>query len=96
MTATQSEAVSEAVVPRGIRWWVASLLSLVTLINLIDRSTIAVLAPVIMAHLGLSGLQFAAANLWFQGPYALSQAVSGKVFDRIVRNAGQLTRSYPI
>ncbi len=82
MTATSSETVSNAVV-RGMRWWIAGLLFLVTLINLVDRSTIGVLAPVITAQLRLSNLQFASINIWFQVPYALSQALSGKLFDRI-------------
>jgi ACS family hexuronate transporter-like MFS transporter len=88
LTATPSEAVREAVVPGGMRWWVAALLFLVTLINLIDRSTIAVLAPVITGQLGLSNLQFAGINVWFQVPYAFSQGLSGKIFDRIGTRRG--------
>jgi len=34
---------------RGLRWWIASLLFAVTLVNLVDRLTISVLAPVIIA-----------------------------------------------
>ena len=87
MTATSSETLSNAVV-RGMRWWIAGLLFLVTVINLVDRSTIGVLAPIITAQLGLSNLQFASINIWFQVPYALSQALSGKLFDRIGTRRG--------
>jgi ACS family hexuronate transporter-like MFS transporter len=71
-----------------MRWWVACLLFLVTLVNLIDRSTIAVLAPVITGQLGFTNLQFAGINAWFQIPYAVSQALSGKIFDRIGTRRG--------
>src|SRR5437764_3815222 len=71
-----------------MRWWMAALLFLVTLINLIDRSTIAVLAPIITAQLGLNNLQFAGINTWFLVAYAASQGLSGKVFDSIGTRRG--------
>ncbi len=52
-------------VVRGLRWWIASLLFAVTLINLVDRLTISVLAPVIIAQLELTHLQFASMSTWF-------------------------------
>ena len=36
----------------------------------------------------LGNLQFASINIWFQVPYALSQALSGKLFDRIGTRRG--------
>lgn len=87
MTVAHSEALSKPVTP-GMRWWVAGLLFLVTLINLIDRSTIAVLAPIITAQLGLTNLQFAGINTWFLIAYAASQGISGKIFDRIGSRRG--------
>src|SRR5260370_17621317 len=71
-----------------MRWWVAGLLFLVTLINLVDRSTISVLAPVITGQLGLTNLQFASINISFQVAYGISQALSGKIFDRIGTRRG--------
>lgn len=70
-------------IAHGLRWWTAALLFFVTLINLVDRLTISVLAPVIIAQLGLSHLQFASLSMWFLVAYAASQALSGRVFDRI-------------
>ncbi len=87
MTASQTEVLPKASVG-GMRWWVAGLLFLVTLINLVDRSTIAVLAPVITAQLGLTNLQFASINISFQVAYGISQALSGKIFDRIGTRRG--------
>jgi ACS family hexuronate transporter-like MFS transporter len=66
-----------------MRWWIAALLFMVTVINLVDRLTVSVLAPVITTELGLSNLQFAGLSTWFLIAYAASQGLSGKVFDRL-------------
>src|SRR6266567_3201302 len=68
---------------RGLRWWIIGLVFLATLINFIDRLTISVLAPVITKQLGLSNLQFASITTWFLVAYAASQALSGKLYDRL-------------
>ena len=73
---------------RGMRWWIAGLLFLVTLINLIDRGTISVLAPIITSQLGLTNLQFAGINTLFLAAYAISQALSGRLFDWIGSRIG--------
>src|SRR5215470_1299570 len=67
---------------RGLRWWIASLIFLATLINFIDRLTISILAPVITTQLGLSNLQFATITTWFLVAYTASQGLSGKLYDR--------------
>src|SRR6267142_7217702 len=67
----------------AMRWWIAALLFMVTVINLVDRLTVSVLAPVITTELGLSNLQFAGLSTWFLIAYAASQGLSGKVFDRL-------------
>ena len=72
----------------AVRWWIAVLLFSATLINLVDRLTVAVLAPVIISDLGLSNLQFATLNTWFLVAYASSQAASGRLFDRIGTRRG--------
>ena len=87
MTAPPAVAVAKTFFP-GIRWWIAALLFTVTLINLIDRSTISVLAPVITTQLGLTSMQFAGINTWFLAAYAASQALSGKIFDRVGTRLG--------
>jgi ACS family hexuronate transporter-like MFS transporter len=70
-------------VPRlGVRWWIIALVFLATLINFIDRLTIAVLAPVLTADLGLTNQQFGSLTIWFLAAYTASQGVSGRVFDR--------------
>src|SRR5438132_8467741 len=67
----------------GLRWWIAALIFLATLINFIDRLTISILGPVITAQLGLTNLQFAKLTTWFLVAYTASQGLSGKLYDQI-------------
>jgi ACS family hexuronate transporter-like MFS transporter len=73
---------------RGLRWWIAGLVFVATLINFINRLTVAVLAPVITVQLGLTNLQFASINTWFLAAYTASQGLSGKLYDRIGTKRG--------
>lgn len=72
----------------GLRWIIIGLIFFVTLINYIDRLTISVLAPVITADLGLTNTEFGAITIWFLVAYTLSQAVSGKIYDRVGNKSG--------
>jgi ACS family hexuronate transporter-like MFS transporter len=73
---------------RGLRWWIAGLIFLATLINFLDRLTISILGPVITKQLGLTNLQFASITTWFLVAYTTSQGLSGKLYDRIGARAG--------
>jgi ACS family hexuronate transporter-like MFS transporter len=73
---------------RGLRWWMAGLVFLATLINFIDRLTIAVLAPVIIVQLGLTNLEFASISTWFLVAYTASQGLSGRFYDRVGTRRG--------
>src|SRR5260370_16414789 len=72
----------------GLRWWIAGLIFLATLINFINRLTISVLAPVITQDLPLSNQQFAGITNAFLIAYTFSQAFSGKLYDRIGNRRG--------
>ncbi len=72
----------------GLRWVIIGLIFIVTLINYIDRMTISVLAPVITADLGLTNTEFGWITVWFLFAYTISQAVSGKLYDRIGNKLG--------
>ena len=72
----------------GLRWWIAGLIFLATLINFINRLTVSVLAPVIMRDLRLSNLEFAGITNAFLIAYTASQAFSGKLYDRIGNRRG--------
>ncbi len=66
----------------GLRWLIIGLVFFITVINYLDRMTISVLAPVITKDLGLSNTEFGAITTWFLIAYTISQAVSGKIYDR--------------
>jgi ACS family hexuronate transporter-like MFS transporter len=68
---------------RGLRWIIIGLVFFATLINYIDRLTISVLAPLITKELNLSNTEFGGIATWFLFAYTISQALSGKLYDRI-------------
>ena len=72
----------------GLRWWIAGLIFLATLINFINRLTVSVLAPVITQDLHLTNQQFAGITNAFLIAYTFSQAFSGKLYDRIGNRRG--------
>lgn len=71
-----------------MRWIIIGLVFLATVINYLDRLTIAVLAPVITKELQLTNLQFAQIGTWFLLAYTVSQAVSGRLYDRVGSKTG--------
>jgi MFS transporter, ACS family, aldohexuronate transporter len=73
---------------RGLRWWIVGLVFLATVINYIDRQTIAILSTVIRADLHLSTEQYAFINAWFLLAYTISQSLSGKLYDRVGTRRG--------
>jgi ACS family hexuronate transporter-like MFS transporter len=72
----------------GLRWWIAGLIFLATLINFVNRLTISVLAPVITRQLHLSASEFASLTNSFLLAYTISQALSGRLYDRIGNRRG--------
>lgn len=68
---------------RGLRWIIIGLVFFATLINYIDRLTISVLAPAIVADLRLTNTEFGGIATWFLFAYTISQTLSGKLYDRI-------------
>jgi len=68
--------------------WTAGLIFLATLINFINRLTISVLAPVITEQLKLTNLEFASITNSFLLAYTASQALSGKLYDRVGNRRG--------
>jgi ACS family hexuronate transporter-like MFS transporter len=72
----------------ALRWWIISLVFLATLINFIDRLTVAILGPVIIEQLRLTNAQFGSLTVWFLVAYTASQGLSGKLYDRIGAKRG--------
>src|SRR5262245_35735361 len=71
-----------------LRWWIVGLVFLATVINFLDRQTIAVLGPVITTDLHLTNTEFASITTWFLVAYTLSQGLSGKIYDRVGTRRG--------
>jgi MFS transporter, ACS family, aldohexuronate transporter len=74
-------------IPR-LRWIVIALLFLATLINYVDRQTMAVLKGSIAADIGLTNEQYAAVQNTFLLFYGISQMVSGRLYDAIGTRLG--------
>jgi MFS transporter, ACS family, hexuronate transporter len=73
---------------RGLRWLVIGLVFLATVINYIDRQTVAVLKTSISQDLGLTNEQYAWIQSCFLVLYGISQMVSGRLYDAIGTRLG--------
>jgi len=73
---------------KGLRWWIISLIALVTVINYIDRNALAIMWPSISKDLGLSKDDYKWIVVVFMLAYAVSQSVSGKIYDKIGTRLG--------
>ncbi len=72
----------------GLRFWIVSLVFLATVINYVDRQTVAVLKGPISADLGLDAQQYALVQNVFLAAYMLSQILSGRLYDAIGTRLG--------
>jgi MFS transporter, ACS family, hexuronate transporter len=75
---------------RGLRWYMIGMICLFTIINYIDRMTLSVLAPTIMGEFGMSNVDYSRVVTTFLIAYTISQALSGKVLDRVGTRIGFL------
>jgi ACS family hexuronate transporter-like MFS transporter len=67
---------------KGLRWYIAGLLFLATVINYIDRQTLSVVAPVLTRELGISNTEYSNILTAFLVPYTLMYVVTGWLSDR--------------
>lgn len=87
---------------KGLRWWIVGLIVAITIINYLDRNTLAIMWQGIVESLGLidkEGLTpdeystktkelYAYINMFFMVAYGISQMLSGKLYDRIGTRRG--------
>ena len=66
---------------RGLRWYIAIMLCLVTTINYLDRTSLSVAGPVLKDKLQIDEQHFAYIIMCFQFSYGLMQPVMGRVMD---------------
>jgi ACS family hexuronate transporter-like MFS transporter len=73
---------------RGLRWYIIGMICTLTIINYIDRQTLSVLAPTIRETFGMSNTSYSRVVTMFLLGYTISQAVSGRILDRIGTRRG--------
>ena len=73
---------------KGLRWWIIGLIGAATVINYIDRTSLAVMWPDISKDLDLTKDQYATIVSAFMIAYAFGQALSGKFLDWIGTRIG--------
>lgn len=71
-----------------LRWYIAGLLFLSTVINYIDRQTFSVLGPYLKTEFNWSNSDFALAVIAFRLAYSFGQAGSGPLLDRLGTRLG--------
>jgi len=73
---------------KGLRWYIIGLIALVTIINYIDRNALSIMWPSISKDLNLSKDDYKWIVILFMSAYAISQSVSGKIYDKIGTRLG--------
>ncbi|MCX6142441.1 MAG: MFS transporter [Ignavibacteriales bacterium] len=73
---------------KGLRWWIIGLVAVATVINYIDRSSLAIMWPDISKDLDLSKEQYAAILSFFMVAYAVSHSLSGRLYDVVGTRIG--------
>lgn len=66
---------------RNFRWWIAGLLLLASVLNYLDRNTVAVLAPSIQKDLGVTDQEYAHVMSFFMIAYTIAYLGSGWLVD---------------
>lgn len=73
---------------KNLRWWIITLVALATVINYIDRGALAIMWPNISKDLGMTKEEYSFIAILFTIAYAISQSVSGKIYDWIGTKLG--------
>lgn len=66
-----------------LRWWIAGMLFLASILNYIDRQALSILAPTIQADLGLTDAQYGNVVSIFLVGYTLAYLVSGRIVETL-------------
>ena len=85
---TSSFAQSLTVAERRLRWFIVGWITLSTILNLIDKNTLAILAPTLTKELGMSQMDYARIVIAFQLAYAVMYFVSGRFVDVVGEKIG--------
>lgn len=80
-------AVPARVIP-SLRWWIGGILFASTIINYIDRQTLAILAPFLKQDFHWSNVDYANIAIAFRVAYSIGQTVCGRLIDRVGTRRG--------
>jgi ACS family hexuronate transporter-like MFS transporter len=83
MSDSAAPAPPIAVKVGNYRWLICALLLAAMIINYVDRQMLGVLKPTLSKDLGWKETDFANIVFWFQGAYAVSYLLFGRLIDRI-------------
>jgi len=72
----------------GLRWWIAGLLGLATVVNYLDRQLLSVVAPMLRVDLHLTNTQYAYAVNCFLVAYSIMYAMGGWIVDKLQTRRG--------
>src|SRR5438128_2438824 len=73
---------------RRMRWVISGWLTLSTILNLIDRQTLSILAPFLRDHFNMSVQAYANVVTAFQVSYTVMYSVGGRIVDRVGERLG--------
>ncbi|MBS1789539.1 MAG: MFS transporter [Acidobacteria bacterium] len=71
-----------------LRWWIGGMLFLSTVINYIDRQTLANLAPYLKTEFGWTNTDYAMLAISFRIAYSVGLSANGRLLDRIGTRLG--------
>ena len=71
-----------------LRWWIGGLLFASTVINYIDRQTLALLAPYLKQDYHWTNTDYANIVIGFRVAYSIGQTLSGRLLDRVGTRRG--------
>src|SRR5271168_3114480 len=72
----------------SLRWWIASLLFASTVINYVDRQTLALLAPYLKLEYHWTNSDYANIAIAFRVAYSIGQTMFGRFMDRVGTRRG--------
>ena len=87
LTAGQSASRKARPIP-GVRWWIAAMLFASTVINYVDRQTLALLAPYLQLQYHWNNTDYANLIVAFRVSYSIGMTVCGRLMDRIGTRRG--------
>lgn len=88
MSISPTDSVPARPYIRNLRWWIGGLLFASTVINYIDRQTLALLAPYLKQDYHWTNTDYANLLISFRIAYAIGQAVCGWLIDRVGTRRG--------